>query len=150
MTPFRHILAPTDFSAASHRALAAAVMMAHRFGAKLTLLHVVEPQFAAYAGAPFMPIVSLASEQEEAARVALARAVKQLEGEPAESDLRHGSAWREILESAKDKEADLIVMSTHGHTGLARALMGSTAEKVVRMSAIPVLTLHGLVPLSEA
>ena len=145
MTPFCHVLAPTDFSVASRHALATALMMAQRFGARLTLLHVVEPQFAAYAGAPFMPIVNLVSEQEAAARIALEREMKALEGQTiVDVELRHGSAWREILEAAKDKNADLIVMSTHGHTGLARALMGSTAEKVVRMSGTPVLTVHAL------
>ena len=57
--------------------------------------------------------------------------------------LRQGPAWSEINATAKDTHADLVIMGTHGRHGLARALLGSVAEKVVRTAPCPVLTLHG-------
>lgn len=143
MKPFTHVLVPTDFSAPSRVAVAAAAAVAKSFGAKLTLLHVVEPQYAAYAGMPFMPVVDLVSETEQAAWAGLKAQADDLpEDVSVASVVRRGAAWSEILEGANECGADLIVMGTHGHTGLARALIGSTAEKVVRMSTLPVLTVH--------
>lgn len=145
MKPFRRLLVPTDFSAPARAAREMALTMAQHFEAEVVLLHVVEPQFVAYAGMPFMPIVDLASEVEQAARVALRNEEAALEHARVivRSTLRHGAAWREILAEASASDVGLIVMSTHGHTGLAHALMGSTAEKIVRMAPIPVLTVHG-------
>ncbi len=143
MKPITHVLVSTDFSAASRAAIEAAATIAKSFGAKLTLLHAVESQYAAYAGMPFMPVVNLAAEVEEAAQAGLERDAAALGVDvKVASVLRRGSAWQQIIEGAKECGADLIVMGTHGHTGLARALIGSTAEKVVRMSTVPVLTVH--------
>ena len=64
-------------------------------------------------------------------------------GVPISGQLRRGVPWECVLETAKETKADLIVMGTHGRKGLARALMGSVAEKVVRLSPIPVLTVRG-------
>lgn len=145
MKRFTHIIVPTDFSASSRAAIQSAQMMARQFEAQLSIVHVVEPHLASYAGMPFMPVVDLASETEQAARAGLRAEEEALAGQhQVRTCVRRGSAWREILEEAKECGADLIVMSTHGHTGLARALIGSTTEKVVRMSSIPVLSVHGL------
>jgi nucleotide-binding universal stress UspA family protein len=57
--------------------------------------------------------------------------------------LRRGAAWSEINAAVKDTGADLVVMGTHGRRGVARALLGSVAEKVVRSASCPVLTVHG-------
>lgn len=143
MQPFSHILVATDFSPSSRSALEAGVFLAKQFGARVTLVHVVEPQFLAYAGTPFLPMVDFASEAERGAR-ALLRASEEELAKQVEltTTVEHGSAWREILADAESSNADLIVLGTHGHTGLARALIGSTAEKVVRMATIPVLTVH--------
>lgn len=144
MKPFTHILVPTDFSPPSRAAIEAATSLAGQLGAELTVLHVVEPQFAAYGGMPLLPVVNFASEAEQAARGALRELEKDLEGKvKLTTTVRHGSPWREVLEEVTACDADLIVIGTHGHTGLARALIGSTAEKVVRMSSVPVLTVHG-------
>jgi nucleotide-binding universal stress UspA family protein len=59
------------------------------------------------------------------------------------TELRHGAAWREIDQAAADLKVDLIVLGTHGRKGIARALLGSVAEKVVRTAACPVLTVRG-------
>ncbi len=144
MKPPTRILVPTDFSEASQRAAEAAVMMADRFGAELQLLHVIEPQVMSYAGVPFAPVVNFVAEAEQAARQAMTNEEERLRQRvTVHSSVRMGTAWSEILDEAKERGCDLIVMSTHGHRGLTRALIGSTAEKVVRISSVPVLTLHG-------
>ena len=64
--------------------------------------------------------------------------------------MRRGQVWREILEAAHTLGADLIVMSTHGQSGLARALVGGVTDKIVRLSPVRVLTVHGLTTLAPA
>lgn len=144
MKPPTRILVPTDFSEASQRAAEMAIMVAERFGAELQLLHVIEPQVMAYAGVPFAPVVNFVAEAEQAARHALTNEEERLRQRiTVHSSVRMGAAWSEIIEEAKERDCGMIVMSTHGHRGLARALIGSTAEKVVRVAPVPVLTLHG-------
>lgn len=118
------ILLPTDFSAAAEAAALVATAMALETGARLHVVHVVPP-----ATDP-----SLGSEQ-------LTRLGRQLGKKlPVELALLSGRAAREITAYARDKGIDLIVMSTHGRTGVSRTLLGSVAEAVVRLSPCLVLT----------
>lgn len=148
MQPFRHIVAPTDFSPLSQHALDAAIMMAERFGAELSLVHIVEVPFVSDRELSFEPMLGLIAEEKQ-------RVIERLEGLKTELagrgitahvHVKSGPVWREILDVAEKSQADLIVMSTHGHTGLTRVLIGSTAEKIVRLSPVPVLSLHGPTP----
>ncbi len=146
MIDLHRILVPTDFSKSSANALTYGVAFASRFGAELHLLHVVQdlalfiPE-AVMVSPPMMPPVE---QFVSAARVALDRAVQEL----AVPDVRvipevaEGTPFEEIVRFARDKDIDLIVMGTHGHTGLAHLLMGSVAEKVVRRAPCPVLTVR--------
>lgn len=140
MLAFKHILFPTDFSASSERAEATAVGLASAFDARLTLLHVWSVPNAGYAEALSWPI----DEMEVAARKELAKAharVAKLHTST-EAVLRTGREWQCILDQVKEGGVDLIVMGTHGRHGLPRLVLGSVAEKVVRLSPVPVLTLR--------
>lgn len=138
MNTFKRILVPTDFSEPSERVLALAVELATKYGAQLTLLHVWSIPSAAYAEALNWPVLDV----ETAARAALdalcARIAKLY---PAtDAVLRKGSEWQAILDVVKEHGVDLVVMGTHGRRGVPRLLLGSIAEKVVRLSPVPVLT----------
>ena len=136
----RNILVPVDFSDNSSQAMKYAGGLARHFDARLTLVHVIEP-------APFISDLrnvptALSDEEVEA------RAHHELElliEEHAESSIemkevvRQGKAYDQIAKAAKQLKADLIVISTHGYTGLKHTLLGSTAERVVRHAACPVL-----------
>jgi nucleotide-binding universal stress UspA family protein len=141
MQTFKHILVATDFSSSSERALDLGIQLAASFDAKLTLLHVWEiPVY------PYMEFVlssaELVATVERAAEQSLASVLREAHKRlpSARSMLKMGTAWEQILAAAKDEGADLIVMGTHGRRGLSHAVMGSVAEKVVRLASVPVLT----------
>jgi nucleotide-binding universal stress UspA family protein len=143
MQTFKHILVPTDFSASSVRAVELATTLATVFNAELTLFHAWE--ISVY---PYMEYVlssqNLMRSLEKAAGQRLEESLLELkERVPrAESMLKAGVPWQEIVAACKALHADLIVMGTHGRRGINHALLGSVAEKVVRLSTAPVLTVH--------
>jgi nucleotide-binding universal stress UspA family protein len=141
---FGHVLIATDFTESAQCALDLAVAMAHKFEADLTLVHCWEAPSYAYGGGLYVP-VDLITPIERGASRALEDALTELKKRvpKAKSVLRSGTAWEEILVAAAAIQADLIVVGTHGRRGLNRALLGSVAEKVVRMAEVPVLTVHG-------
>jgi nucleotide-binding universal stress UspA family protein len=139
--PFRHILVPTDFGECAEQALEIAIGLATKLDAKLTLLHVCElpvSAYAMYAQGLYFPM----DELEAAAKKALDEASAKLKARipNAESVLASGTAVEQILNARKDNDVDLIVMGTHGRRGISRVLLGSVAEKTVRLSPVPVLT----------
>lgn len=140
---FKHILLATDFSACAERASELAVELAQKFDASLTLVHAWEVPIYGYAADPYFPgdfVIPL----ENAARAELARVSESLMAKwpRTTSVLRMGAAWLEILSVAEETHSDLIVLGTHGRRGLSRALLGSVAEKAVRLATVPVLTVH--------
>lgn len=142
MTQFKHILVPSDFRAASTAALGVAVTLAKKFDAKVTLLHVWEIPIYPYMD--FMLNSEVISSVEEAATKGLERALAELKQQlpTAEGKLRTGEAWREICDAIKELQPDLVVMGTHGRRGISHLTLGSVAEKTVRLSPVPVLTVH--------
>jgi nucleotide-binding universal stress UspA family protein len=135
---YDHILVPVDGSSAAADAVDHAASLAAIHGAELHLVHVVEPQVAADAAG-----VDIVSVLEESGREALADAEASAASvgvETVTTELLEGQAHREIVEYAETNDVDLIVMGTHGRTGLGRLLLGSVAENVVRTSPVPVLT----------
>lgn len=131
----RRILFPTDFSPSSLHALPYAEEMARRFDAELLVLFV-----------DFAPSIYDPSQEDvPSSKRALERAAGALRarGVRARGVYRRGAAGDEIVRGAAAEEADVIVMGTHGRTGLTHALMGSVAESVVRRAACPVLTVRG-------
>lgn len=139
----RNILVPTDFSKASKAALQYAMMIAEKAGAKLHLLHIVRLPMTS--PRPATPWVSLENQMHLQAELAQQRLSAEL---PA--NWRHdqrafvqavmGFEVEEIIGYADKHEVDLIVMGTNGRTGLSHFLLGSVAEKVVRLSHCPVMT----------
>jgi nucleotide-binding universal stress UspA family protein len=142
----KHILAPTDFSAHSRSALYYAAALAEKFAARITLLHVYQdmtlflPETIA-AGAVVVPPVE---QMISAVHESLSREVQEckLDHLKPALEVREGSAYYEIVRFAEEAGADLIVLGTHGRGALAHLLMGSVAEKVVRKSPCPVLTVR--------
>jgi universal stress protein A len=145
----RRILAPTDFSELSTQGLKSALELAQTFGAKLLLLHVVEPPaypvegiVPSHLGAPLL------DDLERQASNELAQILPEVQGSGVDVARRVavGIPYRKIVEVAEEEKADLIVMTTHGRTGLSHLVMGSVAEKIVRTAPCPVLTMRPTTP----
>jgi len=132
----KKIVCPVDFSEASEKALDLASKLARANGAKMYIVHVEALASLAQPGLfGGLPPVSMPSRRKLNATLPTATEVLF------EHDLLIGNPAEKIVEFAERKGADLIVMGTHGNTGIVRVLMGSVAEGVVRRSPIPVLTL---------
>lgn len=139
----KDILLPTDFSEPSRKALAYACEAAGQLGARLTLLYVVEPMV--YADFAFMPLVMENDKTMQTAQTRLEQFAAKA-GLPEklirQTLVRTGAPYHEITEAARTLKVDLIIISTHGRTGLSRALLGSTTERVVRLAHCPVLVIR--------
>jgi nucleotide-binding universal stress UspA family protein len=149
MSLFQKILVPTDFSPHAAAALRLATELAKSNDATLCLVHVYDLLPSSLPeGMTFYDAATLAHLRDELGRRlvqvrrdALATGVKQVE-----TKLLEGQPHREIVRAAEDGQAQLIVMGTHGRTGIAHVLVGSVAERVVRKSPCPVIT----VPYKDA
>ena len=143
MLSIRRIVHPTDFSELSRPAFELACALARDYGAKLVVLHVSPPPPV---GVVEGITVELPTGWEEQVRAQLDRI------KPADTRVRvahrmeQGDAAREIVRAAAETKADLIVLGTHGRSGLARVLMGSVAEAVMRKAPCPVLTVRAPLP----
>jgi nucleotide-binding universal stress UspA family protein len=143
MLPIHTVLHPTDFSDRSGCAYQLACALARDYGARLVLLHVKPPDIIYGEGWVLPP-------DPEAERCDLLNRLKGLR--PADRSLevwrvlQEGSPTEVILRTAEEVHADLIVMGTHGRTGLGRLLLGSVAEAVLRQAPCPVLTAKAPLP----
>jgi nucleotide-binding universal stress UspA family protein len=143
----QRFLVPIDFSEDANQALEYAIGLASKLGARVTLLHVIQPPpwggadmdvTLPYAYSLF--IQNLEAEVAHRMQACLERVTAGgLEGEVT---VVRGVPFREILETAKMQQVDLIIMGTQGRTGLQHVLMGSVAEKVVRLAPCPVLVVR--------
>jgi universal stress protein A len=137
----KRILVPIDFSKISQKALEYAVPLAKQFEAKITLLHVIEPL-------PYPMDLTYVSMGESFPIEPLEKELNTLAKKTIEPQLlkevivQVGTAFEVIINVARDCEADLIVITTHGHTGLKHVFMGSTAERVVRHASCPVFVVR--------
>src|SRR5689334_22964633 len=129
MAPIHTILHPTDFSERSAYALQLACSLARDYQARLVVLHVAEPPPPPYEQGVMLP---MPEHVEDEARADLERLELPADDVRAERRLEKGDPVAQTLRVARELHADLIVMGTHGRTGLARLLMGSVAEHVVR------------------
>lgn len=132
------ILVPTDFSRNAAHAFSYALAVARQFGGKITLVHVLDwPMIPATVGAAMTAETTITGDvKHELEKLAKASVPAELlEG----TLVRVGRAHRDIVEVARGLRMDLIVLSTHGRTGLKRVLVGSTAELIVRNASCPVL-----------
>ena len=142
------IVAPTDFSQASALALDAVVLMAKQFGAEVHLLYVYDPSLLSplYV-VPGAAALTAPTQEPREFEDGVIRELKRLREERLQTVPKvelgvkqHSSASEGICEYAGEVGADLIVLSTHGRTGLSHLLIGSVAERVVRHAPCPVLT----------
>lgn len=144
MVPIRRILFPTDFSEHAEYAWPYALEFAQEFGAEVHLLHVVaHPPRVSEAYAMHFDAEKFTEALTHEASATLERLEKTAKDRNVVSQtaVRIGVDFHEIIDYARTNRIDLIVMATHGRTGLAHALVGSVAEKVVRKAPCPVLTI---------
>jgi universal stress protein A len=141
----KRILVPVDFSGDSLRALGAARDLARQFDSELLLLHVIAP-------IDLITVSEVFDEQRRAGDAALTRIGADLRaaGQRFRVMVETGVPARVIVDTAKRSRADLIVLGTHGRTGLAHMLIGSVAEKVVRTASCPVLAVRRSVKKKRA
>jgi nucleotide-binding universal stress UspA family protein len=140
---FERILVATDFSECAEHAVSIAAELALQFDSELTLVTSWEIPPASYGATLYFP-GDIATPIHDASQKALDHAGDALKKQVprAKTMLREGEAWQEILSGAEAVHADLIIVGTHGRRGLGRAFLGSVAERVVRMSRVPVLSVH--------
>ena len=145
---FSKILHATDYSKASAPALDEAVALAKQNGAELLVLHVIDPVPPYVAGEDiggaelYMKLEEASKREAEASMQKLMEKVRKLRVN-AKSLLLRGTAHEQIVRTAKNRRANLIVIGTHGRTGLSKLLMGSVASRIVSMAHCPVLTVRG-------
>jgi nucleotide-binding universal stress UspA family protein len=143
MPAFQKILFPTDFSDASRVAVPYVKQLADTFKAQIHVLHIMEPvlQPADFAWVT-VNYPEMQQKREAALKEGLAKLVHDtaLDGPRNVTATGQGSPAGEIARYAKEHQIDLIVMATHGHTGLTHLLLGSVTERVVRQAPCPVLT----------
>ena len=142
MIAIRRILVPTDFGECAAPAVRYAAELADKFGAELVLLHVVQDAALALPDAVMpTPVPGPTSALIDAGQDGLANLItaENLEPRNPRAEVRVGSPAAEIVAAAKDLKADLLCVGTHGRGGLARVILGSVAELVLRQAPCPVL-----------
>jgi universal stress protein A len=147
----QHILVPTDFSTYAEQALDYAITLAQCLQARVTLIHVISPGIWGTGEVTTAPppgyFEEIEADAQQQIEVALQRVhAAGLEGQPL---VVYGAPFERIITVARDQGVDLIVMGTHGRTGLPHLLLGSVAERVVRLAPCPVLVTRGTAPAAE-
>ena len=145
MKAIEKILVATDLSACAAIAAGVAAQLAHQLGAAIDVVTVVDtlPLAEAYGDASYRA-EHVATMRQQAREQTDAFATHEFTGIKAvHVHVRDGITSKEIVQAAQELQSDLIVMGTHGRTGLAHLVIGSIAEKVVRSSPVPVLTVRG-------
>lgn len=143
---YKKILIPLDRSFGAEATLAVAADLGRANGSVICLLHVAATPGAVVADGRVVAYADQECERlQHESMVYLREAARRLAGFPVEFRVRFGEPAEEILGEARESGADLIAMATHGRTGVARLVLGSVAEAVLRRSAVPVLLVrHGL------
>jgi len=145
MISLRRLLVPVDFTETSDRALAYAIELARKFEATITVMHAYQIPVYGFPDAAYITASEVATQISNAAQARLDAIVEANKTAGIEMNvvLRDGVPWEEINHVAAEVKADLVIIGTHGRRGLARALLGSVAENVIRTSTLPVLVIHG-------
>lgn len=143
MKKFNKILLPTDFSEYSLTAIEYAVDLADKYDAELHVLHVLEKTPPILAIRSFdlseEKIISSLENDANASLKKVEERLKSITGRPINMVLRKGIDYQEIVEYCNEEKIDLIVIATHGRTGILHTLLGSVAEKVIRYAKCPVM-----------
>jgi nucleotide-binding universal stress UspA family protein len=143
---FKHILIPTDGSPVSAKAVRAGIAFAKQAGAKVTGYHAVEPVPLHLYGEGYVADKKMIAEFERRNLAAAKTHVDAIAREARKAGVQFDSVvktartpYEGIVDAAKSRKCDLILMSSHGHRGLMRLTLGSVADKVIQLSKIPVL-----------
>lgn len=139
------ILFPTDFSQGARAAMDYAISLAQDYKAKLILLYVIQDiSIAEWYIPSSISAADLVADMQKSASKEMEKWAAEAGGKApgVESLIQRGVPFVEIIRTAKERKADLLVIGTHGRTGIDHMLFGSTAEKVVRKSPCPVLTVR--------
>jgi nucleotide-binding universal stress UspA family protein len=138
----RNVLFATDFSATSEAALPYAAAICRRFGSTLHAAHVLSDTniLAMTGGVDYVSMGTIYEAAQQDADEKMNQMARAVEGVPHFSYVRHGLIWQNLAEIIAQKEVDLIVLGTHGRTGLGKLLLGSVAEDILRHAPCPVLT----------
>jgi nucleotide-binding universal stress UspA family protein len=147
MIPIKRILVPTDFSEPAAAALKWAVTLAREFDGQLYLLHVVPEPYAYPWGSELstMPLTDILAQSEQSAEERMHQLAAETEL-PLDRVITRaviGTPVDQILATVAEQKIDLVVLGTHGRGMVGHLLLGSVAERVIRRSPVPVLTLHG-------
>ena len=136
-----HFLVPTDFSPYADQALTEAIELAYALNAQLTLLHVMQIMPLTVGDVPPEYFNNYLEDIEAEAQRQMQASLNRVcqSGLQVDSVITQGIPFQSIVDTAGEMKADLIIMGTHGRTGLPHALIGSVAEKVVRLAPCPVL-----------
>ncbi len=145
MYRLRHILVATDFSPTSERAISHALDLGEANHAEVTVLHAYEVPLAGLPDGALLPTTEVVAKIAETSRAELDKLMSNAAGRDVtvRSVLREGTPHEVIEAVASEIDADLIVVGTHGRRGISRAILGSVAEKLIRTTSRPVLTLRG-------
>ena len=145
----QHVLIPVDFSTYAEQALDYAIALAKKLPARVTLLHAIQPPVAVNIEGGLWPSSTYIQELEAESTRDMETYLTRVTAAGVQGEMRvvHGVPFHQIIETAKAHQADLIVMGTHGRAGLAHALLGSVAERVVRLAPCPVLVVRQLAPV---
>ncbi|RDZ54897.1 universal stress protein [Haloferax sp. Atlit-4N] len=141
---YHTVLVPTDGSARSRAAARRAIDLAGVYGASIHALAVIDTADLGLWTASDVPVERVRASLRDDAEMAVEEVASLAAdaGVPCETMVRIGVPYREILDATAEADADLVVMATHGRTGLEHAVLGSTTERVVRLADVPVLTVR--------
>lgn len=142
---FNKILIPTDFSENSKKAISYGIEFSKIFNSELYLIFVIEPTFyPSDLGLSQVPLYPINTEINQKAEEKLMKLAEEFNTTNIKFNyiVKTGKPFIEIIQTAEELKVDLIIISTHGHSGFEQIIFGSTAEKVVRKSSVPVLTIR--------
>lgn len=138
----KNILFSTDFSPTSEAALPYAVAIARRFGSTLHIVHVLSEAnlLMMSGGVDYVSMGTIYDDAHAEAKEHIEKIAERIEGVPHKSYVRHGLIWKNLAGIIAENEIDLVVVGTHGRTGLGKLVLGSVAEDILRHAPCPVLT----------
>ena len=156
MTKIQSILVPVDFSPSSRAALDHAMYLAGKFGSKVTVLHswdlpgYLHPDLTVWSGDVSASLMEHARKDAEQCMVEFLDDAKLSDDERVSSRVVSGAPYSSVIAAIEEGGYDLVIMGTHGRTGVAHLVMGSVAEKVVRHCPCPVMTVRAAEAPAEA
>ena len=138
----KNILFSTDFSPTSEAALPYAVAVARKFGSTLHIVHVLSEAnlLMMSGGVDYVSMGTIYDDAHAEAKERIEKIAERIEGVPHKSYVRHGLIWKNLAGIISENEIDLVVVGTHGRTGLGKLVLGSVAEDILRHAPCPVLT----------